>query len=153
MTTHVPIDIDSINWDHYIGSQEGGSKIDNKYFIGQKYMRGYGILGNIGKFLLPIAKNLATSIGSEGVEAGTRVLKDVTEGKDFTDALKEHSKRGLENLADKMKQCGKGSGRTKISTNKPPRNMAINYYPQISRDSIKPRKGRRRKPDQLDIIF
>src|SRR5215469_7114928 len=114
--SHTPIDVDSINWDMYLNNnQEGGSGGDQqKYFVGQKYMRGYGVLGNIGKFLLPIAKNLATSLGSEGVEAGTRILKDVTEGKDFTDSLKEHSQKGLENLADKMKQCGKGKKKKKI---------------------------------------
>ena len=105
--THVDIDVDNINWDQFILTQEGGQQL-NKYFIGQKYMRGYGILSNIGKLLLPIAKNFATSIGSEGVEAGSRILKDVTEGKDFSEALKEHSKKGLENLSEKIKQCGKG---------------------------------------------
>ena len=101
--THTPIDVDSINWDNfYTGVQFGGQ--DAKYFTGQRYMRGYGILGSIGKFLLPIAKNLASSVGSEGIEAGTRVLKDVSEGKSFTDALKQHGQQGMKNLAEKMKQ-------------------------------------------------
>ena len=104
--THVPIDIDSIPWDQYINVQVGGEQ--PRYFVGQRYMRGYGVLGSIGRFLLPIAKNLASSIGTEGVEAGTRVLKDVSEGRNLSDPLKEHTKTGFENLTSKMKQCGKG---------------------------------------------
>ena len=130
--SHVNIDLDSINWDNFLSAQEGGGK----YFEGQKYMRGYGVLGNIGKFLLPIAKNLATSIGSEGIEAGTKILKDVTEGKQLTDAFKEHSKKGLENLSEKLKQCGKGKKKK----------GKIIMYP-----SVLPPK-RKRKPDQLDIF-
>lgn len=70
-------------------------------------MRGYGVLGSIGRFLLPIAKNLASSVGTEGVEAGTRILKDVSEGKNLSESLKEHLMKGIKNLGEKMKQCGK----------------------------------------------
>lgn len=154
--THVPVDIDSINWDQYINVQEGGAK----YFQGQRYMRGYGILGNIGKFLLPIAKNLATSVGSEGIEAGSKVLKDVTEGKNLTDALKEHSKKGLENLAEKIKQCGKGQKGGAKKKKKKKRAVikqpTVSMYPQrpASPTPLPPKKPviRRRKKDQLDIF-
>jgi hypothetical protein len=103
---YAPIDVEAINWDQFLNVQEGGQM--DRYFVGQRYMRGYGVLGSIGKFLLPIAKNLASTVGSEGLEAGKNLLKDVTEGKDFSEALKEHSKKGFENVTSKMKQCGKG---------------------------------------------
>ena len=138
-------------------------------------MRGYGFLGSIGKFLLPIAKNLASSVGAEGVEAGTRVLKDVSEGKTFTDALKEHGQQGIKNLAEKMKQCGKGeeeetgllkrqkgSGKTTMRGKKRAR-KAVKKTPTFSMYPTRPAspsrvltapvpKRRRRKPDQLDIF-
>ena len=154
---HVPIDIDSINWDQYINVQEGGAR----YFQGQRYMRGYGILGNIGKFLLPIAKNLATSVGSEGIEAGSKVLKDVTEGKNLTEALKEHSKKGLENLGEKLKQCGKGQNggakkKRKKKKRSQPKQPTVSMYPPrpASPTSLPLKKPtvRRRKKDQLDIF-
>ena len=128
---YTPIDIDSINWEQYFNQQGSG-----KYFVGEKYMRGYGILGNIGKFLLPIAKNLAETVGTEGLAAGTRIMKDVAEGKELTEALKEHSKQGLQNIGEKVKQCGKGRKKQK-----PP------FYKQN-----KSFKTKKRKLDQLDYF-
>lgn len=173
--THTPIDVDSINWDNfYTGVQFGGQ--DAKYFTGQRYMRGYGILGSIGKFLLPIAKNLASSVGSEGIEAGTRVLKDVSEGKSFTDALKQHGQQGMQNLAEKMKHCGRGTEdtlvtktqkgggrRRKKGTRKKPvlkKEPTVSIFPARPASPTPPQKGpvqnnskrRRRKPDQLDLF-
>jgi hypothetical protein len=107
--THVIIDPDKIDWSSFLASQEGGGK----YFVGTKYQRGFGIFTNtilpgIARFLMPIAQNLATSVGQQGVEAGTKILGDISEGKDFKESLKEHSKQSLSNLATKLKQCGKG---------------------------------------------
>lgn len=152
--THVPINIDSINWDQILNVQEGGEM--DRVFVGQRYMRGYGILGTIGKFLLPIAKNLASTIGTEGVAAGQNILKDVSEGKDFSETLKEHSKKGLQNLSDKIKQCGKGkAGKGKKRTIK---KLTFSSYPSVPSSPTLPppppllKKKRRRKPDQLDMF-
>jgi hypothetical protein len=167
----VPFDIETINWDQFINTQDGGQR----YFVGQRYMRGYGVLGSIGKFLLPIAKNLASTLGSEGVEAGQRILKDVTEGKNFGEALKEHSKKGLENISEKVKQCGKGktqtgNGRTRKITNTlgfsnpklSAKNSKMKYQlqPSISMYPARPisptfrsvHSRRRRRPDQFDLF-
>lgn len=148
MASYAPIDIDSINWDQYLSAQIGGQS--DRYFVGQRYMRGYVVLGTIGKFLLPIAKNLASTVGSEGVQAGTKILKDVTEGKDFTEALKEHSKKGFENLQEKIKQCGKGKTRTSRKTT----SRTNDSWPSYKNVSYKKTKTvhKRRKPDQLDIF-
>jgi hypothetical protein len=177
--SYVPFDVDSINWDQFLSVQEGGQA--SQYFVGQRYMRGYGVLGSIGRFLLPIAKNLASTVGSEGVEAGSRILKDVTEGKNFGEAIKEHSKKGFENLTEKMKQCGKGTAkqtglratsetgferpsrkRGKIKNKKIKKIRNIDYktsfesYPPRPASPtipIKPKSTKRkRKPDQLDIF-
>jgi hypothetical protein len=173
--SHVPFDIETINWDQFINTQDGGQR----YFVGQRYMRGYGVLGSIGKFLLPIAKNLASTLGSEGVEAGQKILKDVTEGKDFSQALKEHSKKGLENLSEKIKQCGKGKsqagrGRKRkrktntLGFNNPKllaKNTKSKYQVKPSISMYPPRPNsptprstqstytrRKRRPDQLDLF-
>src|SRR3954463_11918445 len=104
--THRYFDPDSINWTIVLKSQEGGGQ----YFIGTKYQRGYGVLGSIGRFLLPIAKNLAESIAKEGVATGTNVLKDIAEGKDLKRSLMTHAQGGISNIGEKIQQCGKGVG-------------------------------------------
>ena len=166
--THVPIDIDGISWDHYFNAQQPQTGGGLNRFVGQRYMRGYGVLGSIGRFLLPIAKNLASSVGSEGVEAGTRVLKDISEGRNLGESLKEHSMKGIQNLGEKVKQCGKGRkrGRKKKPTavvKKP----VVSVYPERPASPtptsgikqkkkrelvVEGRKQRKRKPDQLDIF-
>jgi hypothetical protein len=167
--SYVSFDVDSIDWDKFLNVQEGGQSTN--YFVGQRYMRGYGVLGSIGKFLLPIAKNLASTVGNEGVAAGTRILKDVTEGKEFGEAIKEHSKKGFENLSEKIKQCGKGKKpRLKNNTIKNPNYTSYTPSRSRSRWGTTPRGTtptpktasptivskallkRKRKPDQLDIF-
>jgi len=105
--THVYFDPDTIDWSAFLAAQQIGGG-ERQYFVGSKYQRGYGFLGNVVKFLTPIAKNIANAAGNEGIAAGQRVLGDIAQGKDLKDALKEHSKQGLENLATKLQQCGKG---------------------------------------------
>jgi len=166
--THVSFDVENINWDQFLNVQEGGQS--DRYFVGQRYMRGYGVLRSIGKFLLPIAKNLASTIGTEGVAAGQNILKDVSEGKNIGEALKEHSKKGFENLSEKIKQCGKGKtqkgGRKKrkpkttLGYQANPRHKlqvkpTISMYPPrpASPTSLPPLTSRRRRRrDQLDVF-
>ena len=167
--THVPIDIDAISWDNYFSGGPqigGGGGAGLNWFVGQRYMRGYGVLGSIGRFLLPIAKNIASSVGSEGVEAGTRVLKDVSEGRNLSEALKEHSMKGITNLGAKMKQCGKGKRKRKKQPALGVKKPMVSAYPErpaspTPTSTIKQkrelvvaggRKQRKRKPDQLDIF-
>lgn len=161
--THVPINLDSINWDQYFNANTtqqtggGGGPSTQNWFVGQRYMRGYGVLGSIGRFLLPIAKNFASSVGQEGIDAGTRVLKDLGEGRNLSETLKEHSLKGIQNLGEKMKQCGKGKATKKRRKKKVPTISVFPERPQSptptstikqARELVK----RKRKPDQLDIF-
>uniref|UniRef100_A0A915DKK0 Uncharacterized protein n=1 Tax=Ditylenchus dipsaci TaxID=166011 RepID=A0A915DKK0_9BILA len=75
--------------------------------------RGFGVLSSIGKFLLPIVKNLAVSVGEEGVNTGINVLNDLAKGKDLKESVKSHGRDGLTKLAAKVQQCGKGKKRLK----------------------------------------
>jgi hypothetical protein len=130
--THVFIDPDKLDWSSFLASQEGGGK----YFVGTKYQRGFGVFSNtilpgIARFLIPIAKNFATSAGQQGVEAGTKILGDLSEGRDFKESLKEHSKQSLEQLASKLKQCGKGKTRKKKSKT-PPQKQRKMYRDQLT---------------------
>jgi hypothetical protein len=86
--------------------------------VGTKYQRGYGVIQNIGKFLLPIAKNIANMGVGEAMSAGSNVLRDVAEGKNLPESALEHVKTGISNIGRKMQQCGKRRGRkTKAITN------------------------------------
>lgn len=85
--THVFFDPDSIDWGNFLTSQQSG-RGERQYFVGSKYQRGFGFLGNVVRFLTPIAKNIATAAGTEGIAAGQRVLEDISQGKRFTGRIK-----------------------------------------------------------------
>lgn len=123
--THVFIDPNNLNWQGLVAAQEGRGPAlasqQSRYFQGSRYQRGAGVLGTIGRFLLPIAKNLASAVGEQGLAAGTKALSDISQGKNVKEALLEHSKQGLANIAGKLQQCGKGKrkrGRPKGVKNK-----------------------------------
>ncbi|KAL3113375.1 hypothetical protein niasHT_012289 [Heterodera trifolii] len=82
--THVFYNPDSIDWSGFIASQQAG-RGEQQYFVGTRYQRGGG-----------------------GNAAGTRVLGDLSQGKALKESLETHAKQGLENLAGKLQQCGKG---------------------------------------------
>lgn len=112
--THVFFDPESVDWSSFFTSQHGRGQ--KQYFVGSKYQRGFGFLGNVARFLTPIARNIASSAGHEGLAAGQRVLSDIAQGRDLRDAVREHSRQGLTNLTDKLQQCGKG--KRSLITNK-----------------------------------
>ncbi|KAL3105724.1 hypothetical protein niasHT_029009 [Heterodera trifolii] len=89
--THVFFDPESVDWSSFFTSQHGRGQ--KQYFVGSKYQRGFGFLGNVARFLTPIAKNIASSAGQEGLAAGQRVLSDIAQGRDLRDAVREHSKQ------------------------------------------------------------
>jgi len=110
--THVPVDLDKIDWGPFLAAQDGGAKTDitdeSRYFQGTRYQRGFGVLGTVGRFLMPIVKNLASSAGQEAINVGKNVLEDVSQGRSVSDALKQHGSEGLQKVGKKLQQCGKG---------------------------------------------
>nr|CAD2186279.1 unnamed protein product [Meloidogyne enterolobii] len=110
--THIPVDLDKIDWGPFLAAQEGGAKTglsnESQYFQGTRYQRGFGVLGTVGRFLMPIVKNLATSAGQEAVNVGKNVLEDVSQGRSVSESLKKHSSEGLQKVGKKLQQCGKG---------------------------------------------
>ena len=180
--THVFVDPDSINWTVFLNSQTGRGAAaigDPNYFVCAKYMRGFGAFQKIAQFLTPVVRNLAQSAGQEGVHAGTKLLGDVSEGKNFMDSMREHASKGLSNLGDRIQQCGKGGGigrrgnlsqlkQQKIKNNTSNKRRStrrnIRAYPPLPIEETLPvgngggggslvkRAQRRRRPDQLDYI-
>ena len=182
--THVFLDPDSINWNVFLNSQTGsGSEAqmgDPNYFVGAKYMRGFGAFQKIAQFLTPVVRNLAQTAGQEGVHAGAKVLGDVSEGKEFMTSLREHASKGIANLGERIQQCGKGHGRgserqrrsrlkqPKQKNNAPVKRgrsqrTTISAFPRLPLEETLPVGNgknsaqhavlrRRRRPDQLDYI-
>jgi len=131
--THVYIDPDKLDWSGFLASQEG----TGKYFVGTKYQRGFGvftstILPGIAKFLMPIAKNIASTAGQEGIAAGTKFLGDISQGRDLKESLAEHSKQSLQNIATKLQQCGKGRNKNRRTIKSLPVKKKRNYIDQLS---------------------
>lgn len=133
--SHVNFDVDAIDWSSFINKQEGNG--ENKFFIGTKYQRGFGVLSSAGRFLLPIIKNLAASAATEGITAAPKILKDLAEGKNLKETLVEHGSEGLANLGERIKQCGKGR-------RKKAKAIKVEYEYGI------PKIRRKRKLDQFD---
>jgi len=136
--THVPVDLDKIDWGPFLVAQDGGSRADlpesNSYFQGTRYQRGFGVLGTVGRFLMPIVKNLASSAGQEAVNVGKNILEDVSQGRSVSDALKQHGSEGLQKVGKKLQQCGKGKRKNK---------------PKLIKENLG-KKGRRYR-DQLSL--
>uniref|UniRef100_A0A1I8BSV4 Senescence domain-containing protein n=1 Tax=Meloidogyne hapla TaxID=6305 RepID=A0A1I8BSV4_MELHA len=138
--THVDLDLDKIDWEPFLSSQVGGGRSDmldgNRYFQGTRYQRGFGVLGAVGRFLMPIVKNIATSAGQEAVNAGKNILEDVSQGRSVSDALKQHGSEGLQKVGKKLQQCGKGKRMRKNIQNLITKNNRRRYRDQLSLEDI-----------------
>ena len=84
-----------------------------KVFRGMRYVRGYGavqnILGSIGRFLLPIAKNVAQSAQQEAVGALGGVATDLASGRAVGETIKDRGSTAVRTLGTRLQQCGRGS--------------------------------------------
>jgi hypothetical protein len=141
--THIAIDLDSINWAPFLSAQEGGGTVDGtRYFTGTRYQRGFGIMGTVGRFLLPIVRNLATTAGNEAVNVGQKMLEGVSQGQSVQEALKTHGTQGLQNMAEKLRQCGKGKKKKQRKRKQPSAKQIITRIENLGR-------RQRRYRDQL----
>lgn len=126
--THVNIDLDKLDWTPFLMAQEGkGSGLDggSRYFQGIRYQRGFGLMASVGRFLMPIVRNIASSAGEQAIQAGRNVLEDVAKGRSIQEAVAEHGSQGLQTVAKKLQQCGKGRRRKKLPLIK----TTINPFP------------------------
>ncbi|KAL3096590.1 hypothetical protein niasHT_026347 [Heterodera trifolii] len=107
--THVTFNPDTINWAPLLALQQEG-RGEMQYFVGSRYQRGAGLLKNVARFLMPVASNVLRAVSREGLTAGSRIAEDLSQGKALKESIQAHAKQGMENLAEKLKQCGKGAG-------------------------------------------
>lgn len=171
--THVTFDPDSIDWSPYLNRQQighgfrmsgrGEPEDENKHvFKGMRYTRGYGsikgVLGSIGRFLMPIASNLAETAKSEAKSTLGRVSADIAQGKPLLGTITENARTGLTNVGQKIQQCGKGKKRRPKNT---PRKLfrdvvevnptGLNSSPSVYAKTKPLKVGSKRKLDYLDF--
>ena len=111
-----------VDWDDYFEQQAVQSGHGAGFFQGQMYQRGHG-LGNIFrgifKFLLPLAKSAATSVGKEALHTGVNIVTDSLQGKDIKEAAIRRGREAATHLVDKVQkrlsQSGKGRSGNKQS--------------------------------------
>lgn len=171
--THVFFDSDTVDWSAYLRQQQRGEgvmmggRVDeldpdkpSPVFRGTKYMRGYGVKGalsSIGRFLLPVARNLMESAKDEASLTLGRIGADMARGKPIGQTFKQHALTGVQNLGTRVQQCGKGK-----KPNKKKQILKGLSLAEISGDQVSdpivsgpnplpPTRKRNRKKDYLDL--
>lgn len=104
-------------------SQKGGSY---NIFRGSQYGqtgRGFGsIFKSIARFVTPLFRPVAKSLGVQGLAMGKRLFDDVLAGENLKESLKKNSKIAganlLTNLAETVANRQSGSGRRTIRKRK-----------------------------------
>ena len=138
-----------VDWDAFFEQQTGGGA----FFQGEPYQRGHG-LGNIFRgifrFLLPIAKTAASTLGKEALNTGANILTDSLKGENIKEVAKRRWREGATSLVDKAKikldQSGKGMSRKRQTRKGIKRNCST---PRKRRTTIGIPK-RRKKRDAFD---
>ena len=143
-----------IDWDGFFQQQAIQMGHGVPFFQGQMYQRGHG-LGNIFrgifKFLMPMVKTAAKTVGKQALHTGFDIVSDTLHGQDLKQAAKLRSRQAASKLLDAAKnelaqggrgrQAGKGINRKRSAPKKPIR-LGIAKTEQ---------KKRKRKGDLFDF--
>ena len=110
---HVIFDVNSISIEDVLAAQKGGGQIFEgfPYQRGYGYHRGGGIFSKILRFLMPTIKSVGRNLAQEGLSTGSRILGDLSEGKDFKESIIAEGKQGVKNLVQKANKKMSGSGK------------------------------------------
>ena len=88
--------------DHFTVQSGGGGP----FYSGKARQQGYGIgglLAKLGRFIVPIFKPMAKSIGKQVLRSGVRFATDVIDGANPKDAFHRNLKQGAKQLIQKGK--------------------------------------------------
>lgn len=104
-----------VDWESFFLEQAVQSGHGSGYFKGQMYQRGRG-LGNIFrgifKFLMPMAKSVAKSVGKQALDTGVNIFQDTMKGENLKSVVNRRGREAVANLADsaaqRLRQSGKG---------------------------------------------
>lgn len=94
---------------HYKTQIGGGG-----FYAGVKRQHGYGLGGlfaKLGRFVMPLLKPAAKSIGRQVVRSGTLLADDILNGADPKEAFKKNLKRGAKELFHKATNQSKAHKR------------------------------------------
>lgn len=145
---HVIFDPDQVDWSQFIvvdNAQSGGGyasrfQLGRGFFEGMPYQRGHGlgtVFRSLWRFLLPLGKQAAVSVGREGLEATSRVLNtmlDANNSASVGETLRREAATGASNLLNRashrLRQSGRGGRcpktykplRTRVGPVSPPAN-------------------------------
>ena len=91
------------------------NQIGGGFYAGVKRQQGYGlggILAKLGRFVLPILKPVAKSIGKQAIKSGAQFAGDILDGSSPKQALKRNLKQGARELFNKAVKRKKAPAKT-----------------------------------------
>ena len=80
-------------------------QIGGGFYSGVKRQQGYGLgglLAKLGRFVLPILKPVAKSIGKQAIQSGVQMAGDILDGQNPKQAFKQNLKQGTKQLFRKV---------------------------------------------------
>lgn len=94
-----------------------------QYFQGAPYQRGYGLFGDIIRYVTPFVSKAGSYLGKQLLSTGTKVISDVASGKTFKQSTRERLKEsGMKIKDDLLKKIQHGSGikrKSRVKLNSP----------------------------------
>ena len=115
--------------------EQEGSGAENYYFKGAPpFQRGYGqrgagvgdIMRGLWRFFLPVLQRVGTTVSSEALNTGQRILERVKQGQPIKETFVSEGKKGVDTVLEKgglPKQFG--SGRKSIKRKKFPSHQTV----------------------------
>jgi len=110
------------DWLEFYLSRQVGHGLDG--FEGMAYQRGHGLgsfFKGLFRLILPVAKTVGKTFGSEALSAGANIAGDLVRGRSAKEAFEDHGRTAAANLMDKtashIRQRGHGYlGKRKLNT-------------------------------------
>lgn len=94
----------------------------SNYYQGVNHQRGYGIFGDLRRYITPLVFRAGRYLGKQFLQTGKNVITDVTSGTSFKDSarnrMRETSKKIKQDIFNKI-QHGQGSIKRKGKRKKP----------------------------------
>ena len=119
----------SVTFQSHYRTQVGGG-----FYTGVRRQQGYGLGGlfaKLGRYIVPLLKPVAKSIGKQVIRSGTRLAGDILDGETPKQALKQNLKRGAKELFQEVvkdrnpRKRKRTSKKTPISKKKRSRKLDI----------------------------
>lgn len=88
--------------------------LDNQIFVkGRPFLRGSGIFGALGSFLLPLASALGKYLFSKGANLATQTSDNLLQGRSFKESLRDGATGTLNEIRSDIKRKLSGRGKYK----------------------------------------